>query len=160
MLEARNDERSEDLGIDNDFEEGGNRDDEILTQREAENEILIRALGRGRRQEIAGELAGISARTVRRRIREDQLGPRIREERVQWVRETAGELTADMPDAIRIIKELARDENTPASVRLRAAEFLAKFPGRFRDEELEERLTFIENAAEQATKALRENPWM
>lgn len=160
MPEARNDERSEAPGIGKALEEGEATGDEILTQREAENEILIKALGRGRHQRTAGERAGMSARTVRRRIVEDELGPRIREERVQWIRETAGELTADMPDALRIVKELARDENTPASVRLRAAEFLVKFPGQFRDEELEERLTFIENAAEQATKAVGDNPWM
>lgn len=134
-------------------------DEPSLSQRETENEILIRTLGRGQRQEAAAELAGISARTLRRRVTDDDLGPRIREERAQWIREIAGQLTADLPDAIQIIRDLARDDATPASVRLRAAEFLARFPRLYRDEEVEERLARMENAAEQVIKALRENPW-
>ncbi len=99
--------------------------DEATERRQVRDEILIAALASGRTDGEAAELAGCSARTVRRlRCEDPTFGRRVSERRAERVAAQAGRLI-ELGDRARETMEACLDDEV-AHVRLRAADLLQR----------------------------------
>jgi hypothetical protein len=113
-------------------------------RRRVQDDLLIVALARGLSSERAGEVAGVSGRTVRRRMRDPGFGRRVREVRDQWVDRVTGQLIGGASDAVNTIVVECRDGERSAD-RLRAASLLLGLGLRYRQAaELEARVRELE----------------
>jgi len=88
----------------------------VMTAREATNEILIEALASGRSYTQAGELAGVTSRTVARRMADPAFARQVSERRAAWAMRTAGELVSMGSEAIAVLRELLVDAERPAEL--------------------------------------------
>lgn len=117
----------------------------VMTAREATNEILIEALASGRSYTQAGELAGVTSRTVARRMADPAFARQVSERRAAWATRTAGELVSMGSEAIAVLRELLVDAERPAD-RLRAVHLVLSLGARLRHEvDLDVRLQEIEH---------------
>lgn len=106
--------------------------------------VLVAALAAGATQAEAAAAAGISERTVRRRLEHQDLARRVAEERSRLVTHTAARLTGLAGTAVDALGELLADDVPPA-VRLRASLGVLEAARVWRESsELEERITAIE----------------
>lgn len=113
-------------------------------RRAAQDDILVEALASGLPYREAGELAGVTSRTVARRMTDPGFVRRVSERRGERVAEVTGQLVSASVDAVRVIREQCLDAERPAD-RLRAASLLLTLGLKFRHEhELEERLRNVE----------------
>jgi len=84
------------------------------------DDALALSLACGATVEAAARSAGVSERTVYRRLREPDFQKRIKEARTDLVRRSAGLLSAASGEAVRTLLALMK-ESAPPSVRLGAA---------------------------------------
>jgi hypothetical protein len=119
---------------------------EAAHRRRHHDEVLVEALADGMSYPAAGELANVSARTVRRRVSDPVFAARVQQRRGQRVGEVTG-LLAGL--ARRAVATLAgcMDAERPSD-RIRAAQAVLGELHRFRDQhDLEERLRLLEQQA-------------
>jgi hypothetical protein len=115
-------------------------------RRTATNETIIAALAAGATQAEAAATAGVTARTVRRRLAQPEFAERVSAERSALVTRTASRLIGLADAAVDALGELVRPE-TSDSIRLRAALGLLDAARVWREAgEIEERLALVEAA--------------
>ncbi len=108
------------------------------------DDLLVLALAQGRTQADAAAFAGVSERTVRRRLLEPEFNRRIRAERDQLVKDTASRLTSLYPKAVDALEQTLDAES--GHVRLRAVELVIDLGNALRDRaEIESRLIEVEH---------------
>ncbi len=109
------------------------------------DELLIAALVVGGTYAAAGEIGGVSERTVRRRMADPEFAAEVSRRRGERVAGIAGQLVSIGPDAIEVIRECMAADT--AAVRLRAAQLALALGVQFRHaQELEARLVALETA--------------
>ena len=111
------------------------------------DERLLSELAAGSPVEQAAKAAGLSQRTVYRRLRDSGFQRRLRAARDELVTEALGELTGSAQDAVATLKRLldASDDR----VRLTAARTILEQLLRLRETvQLEQRLSALENQRE------------
>ena len=132
--------------------DGGERDEgEADRRRQHQDEVLVEALAEGLGYAAAGDLARVSARTVRRRMADGGFAALVSARRGQRVGEVTGVLVGL---ARRVVATLdaCMDSERPVD-RIRAAQGVLVELHRFRDQhDLEERLRLLEQAASQPAR--------
>ncbi len=107
------------------------------------DDLLVEALGKGRTQVQAAAFAGVSERTVRRRLEDPDFAARVRDARAEFTRAAAAQLGGLYEKAIGVLNDSLEDGD--GKVRLRAAQVVLKTGPEFRAHgELEERLLALE----------------
>jgi len=113
------------------------------TGREA---IIAAALAGGATHHEAGEAAGVSERTVRRRLEDTAFREQVASQREQLISRTTDRLTGLTTVAVDTLSALVSSEETPPAVRLRAAMGILAAHRVWRDAgEMEERLRLLEH---------------
>jgi hypothetical protein len=108
------------------------------------DEALLLALACGATAESAAAKAGVSLRTVRRRLADPAFRRRLQQQRGDLVQRTSGALTAAGPEALRTLLELQTPAH-PAAVRLGAARAVLELGLKVRQAaDLEARLAALE----------------
>ena len=125
------------------------------SRRRSEDDILVAALGERLTEEEAAARAGVSSRTVRRRLREEAFARRVAEARDKGVQRALRELDVGLPEAISTARHLVQPDNPP-SVRLRAAQVLLS-AAKLREVDVEKRLFELERALERSQD--RDTEW-
>jgi hypothetical protein len=122
-------------------------------RRELRDDVLVKELAVGHTQVEAAERAGVSPRTVARRLEDPEFRGRVRARRDERYAQSADRIVALLPDAVaaftRVLAETADD-----AIRLRAAKNIVDAAGRLRALDVEGRLTEVETRLDQ----LREDP--
>jgi hypothetical protein len=114
------------------------------TRRKRGEEVLLTALACGATVEGAADKAGLSVRTVYRRLADPNFQVRLRQERAEWARRTAGLLTAASPGSVRTLVEL-QGLSAPAATRLGAARAVLGMGLKLREEsDLADRVAQLE----------------
>ena len=104
---------------------------------------LIEHLGAGNTVSKSATLAGVSRRTVTRRLADPDFRRRVNETRRQLVDHAVGRLAVSMKDAATVLRRLLKAEGD--SIKLGAARTILDLGVSLRDSiELEERLTALE----------------
>jgi seryl-tRNA synthetase len=110
---------------------------------------IIAALLCGATEEAAGAKAGVSARTVRRRLRIPAFVRKLRKRRAEMDVRSADQLTAARTEAIRTLLQLLQPANS-ASARLGAARAVLEASVKLRESaDLHVRLTELEQRLDQ-----------
>lgn len=123
------------------------KNDAPASKAEAQNEILLAALAAGRPYVDAAQAAGLSERTVRRRMAEAAFAAEVARRRSLHVSNVAGMLLASAGRAVEVVLECLESDK-PAD-RLRAAELMLTLVRRFHaDADVDARLTALEASAE------------
>ncbi len=105
--------------------------------------LIANALAQGCTQGEAGRRAGVSERTVRRRLMEPAFRDKVVDARDQLIKETADRFTSLQLSALDAIETALTDPR--AETRLRAAKMILDIGGQYRDRvELEARLQAVE----------------
>ena len=113
------------------------------------DELLVAALAQGKTHAEAGRIAGMSARTVRRRLQDDDFGARVEQARAEVTSAAAAQLAGLYPRAIGALSDLLDDKE--GSVRLRAAQAVLKAgPELKAHTDFEQRLLEIESSVRSA----------
>jgi hypothetical protein len=132
----------------------------MASEQKAKNDdSLILALACGATAEAAAAKAGVSRRTVFRRLSDDDFRRRLRGARQEMVERASGMLTAASMEACRTLLSLMEGQS-PHSARLGAAKAILELGVRLRDlTEIEARLAALEGEVLQdqdsKTKRLR-----
>jgi hypothetical protein len=114
-----------------------------MSRDDAEREVLVSALARGTRYAAAGEAAGVSERTVRRRMSEPAFAAEVAQRRTQYVNTVTGTLLAGADRAVAVLLN-ALDSGDSAE-QLRAAQLTLGLVRRYHaDSDIEARLTALE----------------
>jgi len=109
------------------------------------DDLLMELLSVGRTHAEAGAMAGISERSVRRRMSNPAFAARVSARRGEYVGALAGRLVNAGAQAVEELTSLLRDDSS--QVRLRAAQTILSLGSQLRvANELEERLTALENS--------------
>ena len=112
--------------------------------RKSANEVLLMALACGATAENAARSAGISARTVHRRLKDSDFHQRLLALRLDMVQRAVGMLTASAMEAVKTLITLQETSVSPA-VRLGAARTVLEFGIKMRETaELAERIAALE----------------
>jgi hypothetical protein len=120
--------------------------------RSSADEKLIAELAAGRTVAEAATAAGVSERTVYRRLSDEGFALRVRQARSQFLDNALGVLSATSTAAAGVLKELLT--HADANVKHRAAAEILKTAVKFREVlEVEERLRAIEQKLAAADKA-------
>lgn len=115
--------------------------------RSVEDEALKDALATGLTYAEAGEVVGVSERTVRRRMSEQEFAADVSRRRGEHVSSLAGQLVTAGTEAVHVLRE-SLHADVPA-VRLRAAQLLLTLGTQLRHaHELEQRLAALEASVE------------
>src|SRR5680860_1857829 len=93
-------------------------------QVDPQDEVLAQALAEGASQVEAGNRAGVSDRTVRRRLREPAFRELVNQKRRDMITEASGRSSAQLNAAVATLTELL--SSAEDSVRLRAAQLCLK----------------------------------
>jgi hypothetical protein len=118
--------------------------DEASDRRREFDEVLIDALASGQAYAEAGELVGLSERTVARRMSEEPFARLVSTRRATWIAQVTGSLTRLAVVALKAIEECIASADEP--IRLRAADIVLKRLLEFRHHgELEQRLRALED---------------
>jgi hypothetical protein len=114
--------------------------------RENADDVAAAALAAGKTVQQAAELAGVSARTIHRRLKDDPgFRRQVHELRAQMLGQAAGRVADGMAEAADCLRELLKAK--AESVRLSAARSLLELGVRLRDSvELGERIAALESA--------------
>jgi hypothetical protein len=106
---------------------------------------LLAALACGATVENAARKAGLSERTVYRRLASAEFRERLIQERIDLVQRTAGMLTGAGPASVKTLVDLQNDPAAAAAVRRRSARDVLEMGLRFRERaDLEQRIAAIE----------------
>jgi hypothetical protein len=112
-------------------------------RRKAEDALLL-ALACGATVENAARQAGLSERTVYKRLAEPGFRGRLQQLRTDMIQRTAGALTAAATESVRTLLDLQKSPS-PASVRLGAARSVLEIGIKLREAaDLDERLHEME----------------
>ena len=103
---------------------------EAEVRRQDQDEIIIDALARGLSYSQAGELAGASARTVRRRMTDEAFAREVRTRRTERVSAVTGQLVTGSEEAVGVLMQCLGAEED--GVRIRAATLLLQHSERYR----------------------------
>jgi hypothetical protein len=113
-------------------------------RRAAQDEVLVAALARGLSHEHAGQLAGVSGRTVERRLEDPEFAERVAALRRHWADQLTGELLDLASDALLALRREIQ-EAEKSTDRIRASAVVLTHAYRFRHgQELEARLRAYE----------------
>ncbi len=111
----------------------------------ARDELIIAALAAGMTHSDAGDTAGVSERTVRRRLEDPAFNDRLADAAAAYVDRLTKQLTRLAPSAIETMSTLMLAPDTPPAVRLRASAYLLSATRVWRDAtEVEDRLRSLE----------------
>jgi hypothetical protein len=122
------------------------------------DELLIAALGEGRSHAAAGELAGVSAKTVQRRLRKPEFARAVGDRRRQRVGELAGLLMGAAERALRVLLEVL--EHGERSEQLRAAQMVLDNSRRYsHDQAVEDDLALRVRVLEELASELQGDEW-
>lgn len=122
------------------------------------DELLIAALGEGRSHAAAGELAGVSAKTVQRRMGNPEFARAVGDRRRQRVGELAGLLMGAAERALRVLLEVL--EHGERSEQLRAAQMVLDHSRRFHhDHAVEDDLALRVRVLEELSSELQREEW-
>jgi hypothetical protein len=114
------------------------------------DEALLLALACGATLEAAAMKAGVSRRTVQRRLADPDFQRRLRDLRDDMVQRTAGMLTAAAGESVKTLLAL-QQATIPAAVRLGAARAILEIGVKIREAtELTERIAALEAQAQLA----------
>lgn len=117
---------------------------ESADRRAAQQELVLEALARGCSYTKAGKLAGVTAKTVQRWMRDSGFARRLSDRRGDRLSEVTGLLLDGTADAVAVIRRECVDAER-ASDRLRAAALLLTLSTRMRDKlDVEARLAEVE----------------
>jgi hypothetical protein len=120
---------------------------EAVERRHRQDEVLVEGLAGGLDYAAAGELAHVSARTVRWRMADGGFAAAVSQRREQRVGEVTGVLGGLAGRAVATL-EACLDVDRPAD-RIRAAQVVLSELRRFRDQvDLEQRLRQVEEAVQ------------
>jgi hypothetical protein len=112
--------------------------------RKSADDVLLLTLACGSTVESAAVKAGISARTVYRRLKDPEFKRRVAEVRADMVQRMAGMLTAASGESVKTMLAL-QDPSTPPAVRLGAARATIELGIKLRDSaDLAERIAALE----------------
>lgn len=115
---------------------------ESENRRSAQDEIIVSALTTGSSYSEAGELAGVSGRTVARRMEDTSFARLVAERRKEQVVAVAGRVSSLTTEAITAVEDCLSDES--ARTRLAAAKLLLEWSFKLRrDEDLDLRVAEI-----------------
>ena len=107
--------------------------------------VVQLALACGSTVENAAAKAGITARTVYRRLKDPKFKQRVDELRADMVQRTAGMLTAASGESVKTLLALVHDPTTPPAVRLGASRTTIGLAVKLRDSvDLAERIAALE----------------
>ncbi len=116
--------------------------------RRSADDMIVGGLAAGLSQPAAARHAGVSERTVRRRLEDPEFAASVDKARVAFVERTAGQLLGAAEQAVAALRDLV--DSAPPAVRVRAALGLLAAAATWRENgETERRLTALEAAAEQ-----------
>ncbi len=115
-----------------------------LHGRKSADEAVLLALACGATAESAAHSAGVSARTVSRRLKDPRFHQRLQTLRAEMLQRAAGMLTAASLEAVKTLLVL-QQASVPAAVRLGAARTILEIGIKLRQmTDLDERLTALE----------------
>lgn len=103
-----------------------------LNKASSANEILLDALAAGLTYEEAGVLAGVSSKTVQRRVMDADFASELMRRRSMRVEQVTTQLTSLLSDAVATLAETMRTGE--ATVKLRAAEAVLRWTTTMRRE--------------------------
>ncbi len=127
------------------MEQGSDGHERARARRPDEDELITAALVVGGTYAEAGTVAGVSERTVRRRMADPEFAAEVSRRRGERVAGITGQLVSIGPDAIGVIRDCMAADT--AGVRLRAAQLALALGVQFRHaQELEARLVALETA--------------
>lgn len=116
---------------------------DAVSARERQDELMRAALATGATYAAAGTVAGVSERTVRRRMGDPQFAAEVSVRRGEQVATVTGQLVTAGVDAVEALRECLRSDSE--AVRLRAAHLILTVGTQLRHaHELEERLRALE----------------
>jgi hypothetical protein len=122
-------------------------------RRKRGEDVLVTALACGATVEGAARKAGLSVRTVYRRLADPEFQERLRQERAELARRAAGLLTAASLESVRTLVELQGTALPPAA-RLGAARAIIGLGLKLREEaDLADRVAELERRLEQANES-------
>lgn len=128
-------------------------DSERQHRRAAGDEVLLDALATGLSYLDAGVLAGLSARTVRRRMTDPSFAAELARRRAMRVSDVTGRLLSVSGRAVQVLVELLDSQVT--GERLRSAELILNLGRRFRgDSDVDARLVALEAPSQNAAAGL------
>lgn len=114
--------------------------------------LIVASLAAGGSYPTAASRAGVSERTVRRRLAEPEFASRVDGERSAFVERTAAQLLGGTDEAVAALRDLVR--TGPPAVRVRAALGLLSAAASWREtSDVEARLGALESAATDAIAA-------
>jgi hypothetical protein len=120
-------------------------------KRSATDPILIASLATGASYPVAATAAGVSERTVRRRLADPVFAGRVEQERAVFIERTAAQLLAGTTVAVETLRELA--QTGPPAVRVRAALGLLSATTSWRETyEVDQRLAALESMADDTSR--------
>jgi len=110
------------------------------------DDLIAAALASGATHREAGSAAGVSERTVRRRLEQPEFEEQVSSQRDELVSRTMDRLTGLTTTAVDTLSSLISSADTPAGVKLRAAMGILAVHRVWRDAtEVENRLRLLEN---------------
>jgi hypothetical protein len=108
------------------------------------DEVLLTALACGATVDNAAHAAGMSARTVHRRLKEPTFQQRLQQARTEMIQRTAAMLTAAGLESVKTLLNLQQPAS-PAGVRLGAARSILELGVKLREaSEMAQRLAALE----------------
>ena len=108
--------------------------------------VAVAGLAAGLTMTEVARQAGVSDRTIRRWLKRDAFRRRVEDARTELITGTVGKLADSAGEAVATLRQLLREGNPPAT-RLGAARVILEMASRYREsEELERRLTVLEEA--------------
>jgi hypothetical protein len=125
--------------------------------RKKTDEVLLSALACGATVDSAAHAAGMSARTVHRRLQEPAFQGRLQQARTDMIQRTAAMLTAAGLESVKTLLNL-QQAASPAGVRLGAARSILELGAKLREaSELAQRLASLEAQVHEA-RGTKESP--
>ena len=119
--------------------------EETESKRESQDQVLVVALAAGKTHEVAGELAGVSAKTVQRRLLDADFTARVTRGRAARHAQISGALLTSAEQAVTTLVDLLDDADP--KVRLAASRELLTSSHRYVDQaDVLERLRSLEQA--------------
>lgn len=119
---------------------------EAMSRRSAQDELIVEALASGRSYEQTAGVAGVSARTVARRMTDPEFAGLVAARRDERVAAITTRLTALGPEAVDVVRACMQDPDARPAERLRAASLALSLILRFRHlEELEREVAAIKS---------------
>ena len=116
------------------------------------DEILAAALASGKTHRAAADAAGMSDRTVRRRLEAPEFRAMVSAQRMELVTQVADRLAGLAPQAVETMYSLLSDDNPPA-VRCKAAQAVLSSSRAWRDaSEMDARIQMLEALVARSTR--------